>query len=236
MKRKALIIGSSPNNDYLPGVEKDVESWYKFLLSPCGGLWSASEITILREPSKSETVERSIWMADADFAKLVFIGHGFIENDDLGIPVTFLCLNDVDAISEREINPRTCWYIQILDCCRKFEDSKEPKPIDFSKAAVFRDADRARSLYDNAILRSEKGWVKMYAADIGQGAADENSFSQKLIAEASLWSDSSTGILDSKGAYDLLLRRFELEHPQQTPIHQAGRRRHYFPIAVGAQS
>lgn len=237
MKRKTLIIGASPDSDYLAGVGKDVKNWEDFLFSPVGGSWRNSEVKILREPTKDEAIKASAWMKDADYSKIIFIGHGYIEDDELGAAVTFFNLNDDEVVSERELNPQTPWFIQIMDCCRKYIPIEES--IDFSKSAAHALAmneNAARSLYDTAINRSEKGLVRMYAADLSQGAADGQSFSDVLIKQALNWSRGHAGILDSKQAFDLVRQYFQQSNPQQTPVHNAGRRLRYFPIAVGAQS
>jgi hypothetical protein len=237
MKRKALIIGASPDSDYLAGVARDVKNWENFLLSPVGGSWRNSEVKVLREPTKAEALNASAWMEDSDYGKIIFIGHGYIEDDELGSPVTFFNLNEDEVVSERELNPRTPWFIQIMDCCRKYIPVEEA--INFSKisaSVLALNEDTARSLYDTAISRSEKGLVRMYAADLSQGAADEESFSDVLIRQALKWSRGHSGILDSKHAFELVRQYLQESNPQQTPVHNAGRRHRYFPVAVGGQS
>lgn len=236
MKRKILIIGASPDRDYLAGVARDVKNWENFLSSPVGGSWRSSEIKILREPTKIEAKKACSWMEDAEYGVTIFIGHGYLEDDELGSPVTFFNLNDDEVISERELNPRTPWFMQIMDCCRKYIPIEES--INFSKSAanvLAMNENTARSLFDTAILRSEKGLVRMYAADLSQGAADKESFSDVLIKQVLNWSQRHAGVLDSKQAFDLVKQYFQQSNPQQTPVHRAGRRHRYFPIAVGGQ-
>lgn len=237
MKRKALIIGSSPDNDPLWGVKRDVDSWKNYLVSIAGGAWDeSSELEVLEEPTVDELLKAKAAMEGADFGLIVFIGHGYVEDDSMGNPETFFILNDDEVISERKVNPRTPWFLSVMDCCRKYEQIEES--VQIKKSASLEDAAAAvlaRSLYELAISQAEKGWVKMYAADLGQSASDDVSFSHILIQESVKWSERHAGVLDTKTAFDFVFKRFEQINPQQQPVHRAGRRNRHFPFAIGSR-
>jgi len=237
VKRKALIIGSSPAGDPLGGVSRDVENWKAFLVSNSGGAWDEdSEIEVIDgELTIARVLEAKGEMSGADYGLIVFIGHGYVEDDVMGLPETFLIVNDEEVMSERELNPRTPWYMSVMDCCRKYEQVEEV--VQVRKAASLEEiaaAPYVRQLFEQTLLRAEKGWVKMYAADLHQSASDEKSFTHILIQEATKWSAANVGVLDTKNAYDLVYKRFEVDNPQQTPIFRAGRRICHFPFSIGA--
>jgi hypothetical protein len=55
MKRRALIIGNTgenSDNEFLGGVEKDVNNIHNFLLSNIGGKWNNDEIIKSLDDSK----------------------------------------------------------------------------------------------------------------------------------------------------------------------------------------
>jgi len=236
MKRRALIIGASPQCDPLKGVKRDADRWKGFLISNAGGAWDENtEVSVIYEDvSIDRVLEAKDMLVGADYGLTVFLGHGYVEDDQMGLPETFLVINDDEVLSERQLNPRTPWYMSVMDCCRKYEAVDEA--VHVSKAASLEDIAAkpyVRELFDKAIFSAEKGWVKMYAADLHQSAADEVSFSHILIQEAEKWAKYNEGVLDSKNGYDLVSKRFEEIDPQQRPIHRAGRRIRYFPLAIG---
>lgn len=234
MRRKALIIGANLKSDPLPGVPRDVSDWYDFLTSYSGGAWEQAEIIKLKNPSREDVLWATAALEGVDYAMSIFLGHGYVKNDDMGIPVTYMNLKDDGVISERELNPGTKKYLSLIDCCRKYEEIHEA--INFSKAASLEEQyDRAqiRQAFERAIFQAEDGWVRFYAADLNQSAADAVSFSNVLIKNAFNWSRRNSGILDSRECGELLSQRFAEINPQQTPVHHAGRRLNYFPMAVG---
>lgn len=203
-------------------------------MSNSGGAWEDSEIIELNNPNREKILWATAALEGADYGVTVFLGHGYVENDEMGIPFTFLNLKNDEVITERELNPGTPWYMSVLDCCRKYEVVGES--ISFSKTASTADegaVKRARASFEQALQRAEKGWVRLYAADLHQGASDAVSFSNILIKEALKWSETGSAILNTQDAYDLVSARFKQINPQQTPIHHAGRRLHFFPVAVG---
>lgn len=237
MNKKALLISADLAEDPRPGIPRDLRDWSEFLRSNNGGAWNDSEIMERINPSRQDVLWAIAALEGADYAMTIFIGHGYVEDDDMGVPVTYMNLKDEEVISERELNPKAKRYLSVLDCCRKYEPLEEA--INFSKAATLEeryDAVDIRQAYERAISKAEAGWVRFYAADLNQAAADKASFSNLLIKDAVSWSRNNSGMLNTLECSKRLTERFAEKNPQQTPVHDAGRRLNYFPIAVGLKN
>lgn len=233
MQRSAIIIGSPANINYLSGVKKDASEWKSFLMSGQGGAWSDKEITVMLDADKGEIVSEIKKAKISDYALIAFSGHGYIRKDDLGFNETFLVIKDNVDISERQLNPGNDRCMVIIDCCRKAPDEflieSTAKVRNFFE---FNNLGRLRKLYDEAIIKSEKGCTKIYAADIGQAASDDASFTQYLIAVSRRWAMDECGILNIDKAMDLVVQKMKNTNPQQVPVYRGGRRLHHLPFSV----
>src|SRR6266566_997687 len=74
MTRKALIVAGSALD--LPGVEKDVMNYKQFFMSPLGGAWMASEVSVLKNPTKEQVEMYIRALQTADYSITIFAGHG----------------------------------------------------------------------------------------------------------------------------------------------------------------
>lgn len=234
MQRRAFLIGGNyqkPGN-LLLGVGADIVAWKQYLMSPFGGSWAEDEILDLSGSSKDNIVSMLQVGRTVDYSLVCFSGHGYLTKDRLGFNMTMTLINDVDEMSERELNPGSPWCLQIFDCCRK---GPENEKVGFSNEALNKSVQHdTKMLFENELLKCERGLVKVFAADEGQAAADKKSFSRTLIEIArSAVETCQDGILRINDA----VRFAQIEMPpQQTPVYLGGRRLHHFPFAVKNQA
>lgn len=230
MQRRAFLIGGNyqrPDNS-LSGVGSDISAWKQYLMSPYGGSWAEDEILDLSGRSKDNIVSMLQVGRTIDYSLVCFSGHGYLTKDRLGFNMTMTLINDVDEMSERELNPGSPWCMQVFDCCRK---GLENEKVAFSNEALNASFQHnTRALFENELLKCERGLVTVYAADEGEGAADERSFSRVLMGVSKDKVGASTnGVLH----IDEAVRFANAEMPpQQNPVYKGGRRLHHFPFAV----
>lgn len=231
MKRTAFVIGGTYFRK-LAGVSADVEAWKQFLTSSIGGCWNEeSEVVDLSAKNKVQVLGEIQKAKEDSYVMVLFSGHGEVRKDRLGFPRTHIYLNDSETASELELNPGSPRVTMILDCCRKepelVKESAEKIALDeFSLNGV-----DTRKAYENEIMACESGCVKIYAADFGQQAADEDSFTRTMLACVKEYyvRGRPSNVLTVKDAVELA--NAELP-PQQTPVYNGGRRLHHFPFAV----
>lgn len=213
----------------LPGVIADIAAWKRYLMSPYGGSWVADEIMDLSGLGTGDIRASLQTGRSVDYSLVCFAGHGYLLKDQWGFALTMVWVNDVDKMSERELNPGSPRSMMILDCCRKGEEDE--KTAFANEARNMRYDYDTRSLFEKELLRCEKGLVKIYAADEEEGADDERSFSRVLMEVAkNAVGTYPDGILPINHAVELA--KAELP-PQQNPVYHGGRRLHHFPFAVG---
>ena len=162
---------------------------------------------------------------------ILFSGHGDVVKDRLGFPRTHIYLNDYEAVSELEMNPKNPRVTMILDCCRRERKIIGESMEKFATDEFLLNGVDTRQSYEAAIAECETGCVKVYAAALGQQAADEDSFTRTMLACAKEYyvKGMPSNVLTVKDAVELA--NAELP-PQQTPVYNGGRRLHHFPFAV----
>lgn len=230
MQRRAFLIGGNyqrPDNS-LSGVGSDISAWKQYLMSPYGGSWAEDEILDLSGRSKDNIVSMLQVGRTIDYSLVCFSGHGYLTKDRFGFNMTMTLIDDVVAMSERELNPGSPWCMQILDCCRRDPENEKVGVCD--EAIDMSHQHDTRILFENEMLKCERGLVKVYAAGEDEEAADERSFSRVLMAVAKDKVGASTnGVLHIDEAV-----RFANDEmpPQQNPVYRGGRRLHHFPFAV----
>lgn len=245
LKRRAILIGgddveSEPyRRTPSQGVKADIRAWKEFLLSDLGGDWEDNEILELTDVTADDVKVAVGDAGHSDFSLVAFSGHGSLRKDKWGFDETIMVLKDGQAISERELNTGSPWCVAIMDCCRNHPEGAQTA-TGFSKKAQMESLRAStRELYDEAILRSERGFVKVYSADVGQSAADKNSFTRHLIetAEEEI-GNCSDGILTFRDAVRLTAPKMQplVDEDgllkQWNPVYDGGRRRGHFPFAV----
>ena len=234
MQRRAFLIGGDykdPDNA-LPGVRVDILAWKRFLMSSTGGSWYENEIMDLSGQSKAQILEALHGGRSIDYSLVCFSGHGYLAKDRFGFSMTMTLINDAMEMSERELNPASPWTMMVFDCCRKGADNEK---VAFSKEARNMSYQwNTRPLFEGELLKCERGLVKVFAADEGQAADDDRSFSRVLIEVAKgMVGACQDGILRINDA----VRYAQAEMPlQQTPVYMGGRRLHHFPFAVKTQA
>ena len=230
MQRRAFLIGGDYKKpgDLRSGISADIVAWKRYLMSSYGGCWTGDEIVDLSGSGKEHI--SAVFQASSmvDYSLVCFSGHGYLAKDKWGFSVTKVWINDVVEMSERDLNPGCPWCMQIFDCCRKGpENEKVAFPNETLNKSV---QDDTRMLFENELLKCERGLVKVYAASEGEEAADERSFSRVLMAVSKDKAvASANGVLHIDDAV-----RFANEEmpPQQNPVYRGGRRLHHFPFAV----
>jgi hypothetical protein len=241
LKKKALLIRSAEEvSPIVPGVQRDVDNWKMYLSNNYSGVWSIEngEIEILTSPTLAKINSVVLSMKNLDYSLIIFIGHGFVRQDSLGINETFLVLNNNEDISERKLNPGNCKCLMIFDCCRTTlneydsldESVLKPHFASFYKEKNYSDA------FDKELLKCENGCVKLYAASFKQSANDAASFSQVLLrVTAELYDSNSPGITNIKDIFTKTTEYFKKNFPQQTPCYEGGRRLFHFPFLIKLQ-
>ena len=234
MKRRAFLIGGNyqaPGNS-LSGVGPDIAAWKQYLMSPCGGSWAEDEILDLSGGSKDEIADMLQVGRALDYSLVCFSGHGYLTKDRFGFNMTMTLIDDGVEMSERELNPGSPWCMQILDCCRKDSENEKVASFDESLNMTFRYDTRA--LFESELLKCERGLVKVFAADEGEEAADDRSFSRVLMEVSRRMVETCQGgVLQ----IDEAVRFAKAEMPpQQSPIYMGGRRLRHFPFAVNANA
>lgn len=234
MQRRAFLIGgdyASPDNQ-LPGIRADILAWKHFLMSPIGGNWYENEIMDLSGQDKTQILSDLQTGQAMDYSLVCFSGHGYLTKDRFGFSMTMTLINDDIEMSERELNPGSPWTMIVLDCCRRGADNEK---VAISNEVLNMSYQRdTRTLFEGELLKCERGLVKVFAADEGQAADDDKSFSRVLIEVAnSMVETCRGGVLRINDAV-----RFAREEmpSQQNPVYMGGRRLHHFPLAVKSQA
>ena len=200
MIRRALLIGAPCWENtplFLPGVNKDIANYHRFLRSSSGGAWEDHEITVARNPPKKDLI-RFVRSVQADYVLVVFSGHGATNRSDgcqiLQLnPTERILLNDVVPVVERQLI--------IVDACRTFT-------VDAGLSGFFGEEQRkfpsklpkdvARKLFDQALVQCEPGQIICYGCERGKTSQDTQSggyFSISLLDTTNQWVDTpSNGV------------------------------------------
>lgn len=167
MKKHILIIGNTSN---LQGVEADLENYYRFFVSPVGGLWYDSEITVLRNTTTENAL---LWLntfrrQQLDYFIFVFCGHGASVNEEVVMELN----NNKEIIYESQVKGVASRQLCIFDCCRNIERPEAYASLTeirtFSLGGrLFGDV---RRRYDERIMQSVPQSACLYACSIGESA------------------------------------------------------------------
>lgn len=166
--RKAVLIGAPGyGDDRLHGVENDLENVSEFLMSPRGGMWRPSEITVLADPTIDEVIA-AIHSSYSDYQFVYYSGHGC--QDRYGIDCICLDGNDMqDGYLFNALSPR---QFLVLDSCRKYYHTISGFPKELERWQYADGYSAARKIFDDYILNSPPGKMKMYATAAGEFAMD----------------------------------------------------------------
>src|SRR5690348_13626615 len=131
MKRRAILIEASRIKGHpdLPGARADIANYRDWLLSNAGGAWEESEIIPLSNPSLERLRLERVRASDANYAFVVFTGHGGHVGN-----TTRVQLNDTDSIDAQSLAAACLKCTVVVDSCRSVE--KELLVEDMKKAFV----------------------------------------------------------------------------------------------------
>ena len=238
-KRMAVLIQAPMSGeDYLEGVRKDIACWKRHLTSLEGGAWNSNEIYDLKHPAKEDLIHVMTLAKKCDFVIVAFSGHGFIKKDELGFPKTWVYINESKnrnecIVPEMLLNPGTPRCLISLDCCRKYEKGTT---IVESMATFSKNSEGMRNyyrkMYERKIMECEKGCCKLYGVSLNEEAADEESFTQVLMAKADIYKKTRKSA-SIKECVIVAKKYFEENNPQQHPSYNGGRRLIHFPFVIG---
>ena len=177
MKRYGLIIanpGEVGDENYCEGVNKDILNYENFLCSPVGGAWNKSEIKILKKPTTLDVQIAIIQANQADYAFIVFAGHGYYSDNKKS---TILHLRPGIEIDSAELRQGAKKQTVILDCCRKIE---RPRLVEKRAALAFEEgaishisAVNCRKYFDKEIESCPDSLVVVHSCSIDQKAGDD---------------------------------------------------------------
>lgn len=242
MKRTALIIGNTGAD--LPGVAVDMDNYDKFLRSPLGGLWSASEIHLLDNPKETTLKHEISSLQAADYSLVVFCGHGEYKTS---IETTLVQIRPKVWISEDDLKIGAQKHILILDCCRWIESEVAVESMITkadSMAPSLNESD-CRIYFDKKIKECPPGLVVMYACSRGETAGETGlggRYSVALINGARQWhqgSDVDTSkifsTLSVTKAHSMAEETVKRRSGQrQNPLCEYPRTAKHFPFAIVA--
>jgi Caspase domain len=245
MNRSALLIGSPgvPGREsFLPGVERDLENYNEFLLSPLGGAWRQDEIYILKSPTQNQLDSQIKKLKSADYSFVVFSGHGG-HSTRRNATIIEIC-PDVE-VDSKILRSGGSKHTLILDCCRV----RVPEVVADSVMAMAKSTDprlhpaNCRKYFDSGISLCPIGLVVVHACDIDETAGDTSRggrYSSALINAAENWyktntTDTSKSIarLSIVAAHEDCARRVrDLSGSKQNPEIEKPRSDPYFPFAI----
>lgn len=194
MTRKAILIAGG--NDPHIGAEQDVYRFRHFLRSKIGGAWNDDgvEIEWFINPVSQDLVAPFIDAAEADYAFILFSGHGTHPAYSLNPYLTRLALADSDMRAS-DLNPRNGKSLIIVDACRAF--ARMPSTIlEFyteHRRIAGRDASREayRGMFDDAIASCSPQVTYLFSCSLDQYSYGNPThgglYSHTLISTAIDW-------------------------------------------------
>ncbi len=240
MKRVAVLIGASriPNEDFLPGAERDVAMMRDWLTSDAGGSWNRNEVIQLVNPGRSRVGDALAVASAADYAFITYSGHGWARNTEIdGMSV---CLADAPC-SALELLPAAARATLIIDACRTIMRDDLRKAFD--KVGELRESERGhrarcRALFDKYISECEEGAIVLCSCSPGQAAGESTRggfFTRGLVDYSASWAEVNSGkrlLLRLPGAFSGAVAFTKRLNPPQQPQYVPGRRHRHFPFAI----
>lgn len=207
MKRIALIIGNSGDkknpDEYLEGVEKDINNYKKFLLSSIGGLWYENEILVSLNETKEQIQKKIITLKQNkyDFVFILFSGHGSYSSFK---QCRKLYIFD-DFIYEEQLRNLSSRQIIILDTCAKIEEDfviSTESGLLSENYNLIKGHVNFRENYEKAILSMPEQEVILYSSSIDEYSRDDTElggyFAYNLLVSAK---QNTKNVLSCKEAY-----------------------------------
>ncbi len=170
ISKHAYLIGApGPWYNFLPGVVKDLENVKRFLMSPRGGAWLSSEITIISDADfiPARDLLRS---HNEDYRLVYFSGHGFSSSDNHH----WLSFQDVNVSDLELVHPFILKQTIICDACSDFQDLGSIGGIgqDDEQWVHADGANKVRELFNEWIDNSPNGIQIFHSVKPGYSAKD----------------------------------------------------------------
>ncbi len=229
MKRKAMLIAASFEDNPIPGVYSDLAMFRSFIQSNLGGAWEKNEIFIQENPMRDDVLSMINSDRNADYSLVFFAGLGEVVKMDLPWSEVRVRLNSGENIIERELNTGSPRCTLILDCSRKTAAQEERLSVKSSVLSEHGVRLDFRNLYENELASAEAGLVKIYSMAVASG---QHSFTQYLLNESIGWAAKNNGTLSLANATSLARDAMKRENLAQQPEYRGGRRLRHFPFAV----
>ena len=215
MKRYAVLIG---NTNGLPGINKDLEDFEKFLNSDIGGAWDSSEIYKDYNVRKNNLVDIffNLKKYSLDYFIFYFSGHGALDRTS---NFTKLVLNkNNECIDESQVNCIAPRQLNIFDCCRAIPETSENLITCSAQFSTEELRINSRKIYDARIMQAEKQQINLYACSKGEyaNATGKGSvYTQQLISAANRLSSTSlvTVLACHNSAYQLTVDGAKNQRP-----------------------
>lgn len=173
MKRRVLIIGSPlAGQNFLIGVEDDVQNFYRYVRSSIGGAYLDSEIKYLPNPSRHSVQKELNTSGSMELLTVYFSGHGGRSNN-----VDFAWLNEKEAFPITSFFTRAKRHIIITDACRTPIDTREYGDVISGVGFHFPTeySDLARRLHFNYVNHMPAGGILIYATSENMPSIDSES-------------------------------------------------------------
>ncbi|MDP1802198.1 MAG: caspase family protein [Bacteroidota bacterium] len=242
MNRKVLIIGSrlsEGKRTFYNGVTNDVNRYIPLFTSATGGAYYNEEAFYCFNPTVA-ILKDFFAKNPTDFTTIVFSGHGYIDrtnNRDM------LWLNEKQIISLIQLikmcqSPKK---LIILDKCSKITPSYfnltgfgDVLTENFDGHIDF---DKARRIFNNAILKSKPGVQVISSCSPNQLSyldASGSHFSKSLVTSISKWADKIEpySVLLGTGALNLSKKEMRVYRNNQLPIQLRSDEEVNFPIGI----
>jgi len=248
MNRKALLISNAGElgaDNYCDGVKVDIENYVNFLTSPLGGGWYSHEIETLDRPSVSALKNNLSEIEKADYAFIVFCGHGYYSSAR-NSTILQLCKNEeIDSI---ELRSNTTKRTIILDCCREIVKDIITERVIAKFAEAKRDLNfsECRRYFNEAINKCSSSLIVGYACSKDETAGDSASiggyYSYSILKSAEEWRKNNNVDISKKWSQLNIVHAHNsaidsvrsLSGNTQNPEIDKPRSKPYFPFAIMA--
>lgn len=253
LTKRALLIANPGEQDaenYAKGVYVDLRNYHRFLNSPSGGAWEASEIESMDRPTRAAVQLKIAEFARYDYTFVMFSGHGWYSSVDRD---RILELRKDERVSSQELLLYAKKRTLVLDCCLVVHHEpmmeKAARMVAFANAAhIPRTPNReaCRKLFLEGIEKAPVGYVRISSCAIDERSWDDDNsggrYNSSLIGIAEGWadreahkhwsSDATLSIAEAhEGAAALTRNR---SNGAQNPGIEKAKSGPYFPFAVFA--
>lgn len=194
MIRKAILIGApgiKNTNNFLEGVEIDLNHFELFLKSCIGGSWESEEITRLNNSSFEDFVSQ-FENTNCDYLLVYFSGHG-----NHLLKESRIAINQEDVISITQlialINSKK--GLIILDSCREVVDEtfSNFSGTEYLSFPSSESAYNSSNKFKQSIENCNEGLIIAYSCAVGERANENNLggvYTYSLLNSALNWSAS----------------------------------------------